>query len=251
MNNIGFDILIDDSLLGIRPQTKLTPIDNKRVLSIINDYEEGAWRYGRFQNFIWDNIKETALSAKEREALAGKESSILEQAAKRLRLSTEKDRGRGSELAEIALYGIMKNHYGALPAVPKIFYKQNNQDNAKGADSVHIVINKEETDFTIWFGEAKFYDKLDSSTFDPIIDSVGDLLKPDKLKKENSIIINVHDFDLLVKNEKLRGEITSHINNLASLDNLKPKLHIPILLLHECPLTQKNKELTEEYKKNN
>ena len=52
----------------------------------------------------------------------------------------------------------MKHHYGALSAVPKIFYKQNVQDNAKGADSVHIVLNN--NDFSIWFGEAKFYPNL-------------------------------------------------------------------------------------------
>ena len=48
----------------------------------------------------------------------------------------------GSELAEILLYGIMHHHYKALPVVPKIFNKQNSNDNAKGADSVHIVLEK-------------------------------------------------------------------------------------------------------------
>ena len=58
----------------------------------------------------------------------------LIEAAKNLRLTDidGDDPGKGSEIAEIALYGIMHHHFGALPVVPKIFYKQNVQDNAKG-----------------------------------------------------------------------------------------------------------------------
>ena len=91
------------------------------------------------------------------------------------------------ELAEILLYGLMKEHYKALPVVPKIFYKQNTKDNAKGADSVHIVI--EDGKYSIWFGEAKFYNSLEEARFDTIIKSVETTLQTDKLKKENSIIV--------------------------------------------------------------
>ena len=40
-------------------------------------------------------------------------------------------------------------------------FKQNNQDNAKGADSVHIVIENE-NNFSLWLGEAKFYTNIES-----------------------------------------------------------------------------------------
>jgi hypothetical protein len=36
-------------------------VDLEHVLSLANDFESGEWRYGRFQNYIWDNIAETAL----------------------------------------------------------------------------------------------------------------------------------------------------------------------------------------------
>ncbi|CAH8239063.1 hypothetical protein VAEKB19_520003 [Vibrio aestuarianus] len=91
-----------------------------------------------------------------------------------------KDISKGSELAEILLYGIMKHHYGALPVVPKIFYKQNAQDNAKGADSVHLVIK--DNDFTVWFGEAKFYNKIEDARLASIVSSVANSLDTKKLK---------------------------------------------------------------------
>ncbi len=119
--------------LLISTDPSLVNIDKKHVLSIFNDFENGSWRHDRFHRFIWNNIKGTALSYKERQACIGEgEASVLIEAAKKLRLTdSENDIGRGSELAEIVLYGIMKNHYNALPVVPKIFYKQNRQDNAK------------------------------------------------------------------------------------------------------------------------
>ncbi|MGY8685369.1 Hachiman antiphage defense system protein HamA [Bradyrhizobium sp. UFLA05-153] len=70
-------------------------------------------------------------------------------------------------------------HY---PVVTKIFYKQNDQDNAKGADSVHIVVNGD--DFTLWFGEAKFYNSIADARLDAVVTSVLNSLSTDKLKKE-------------------------------------------------------------------
>ena len=231
---IKFEILIDDSFANTNRDGTITPVDNKSVLSMINDFEDGKWRFQEFQNFIWDNIAETSLSFKERESLVDKSHSLLTSAAQSLRL-TDKDGdiSKGSELAEIILYGIMKHHYNALPVVPKIFYKQNPQDNAKGADSVHIVIENGGTDFSIWFGEAKFYNSIEDARLGVIIESVENSLLTDKIKKENSIITNVSDINHLIGDEILRNKITTALSPKESLDNLKPKLHIPILLLHE------------------
>ena len=248
MNNLIFEVLIDESFATINTDATLTPINNKAVLSMVNDFEDGKWRYTQFQNFVWDNIVETALSNNEREKLVNQDHSRLVAAAKNLRLTDkENDIGKGSELAEIVLYGIMKHHYGALSAVPKIFYKQNVQDNAKGTDSVHIVLENNK-DFSIWFGEAKFYNSIENARLDSIIESVGNSIQTDKLKKENSIITNVSDIDLVVKKEDVRKKIKELLKNETSIDNLKPKLHIPILLLHECSKTKDSTELTDDYR---
>jgi hypothetical protein len=140
----------------------------------------------------------------------------------------------------------MRHHFGALPVVPKIFYKQNVQDNAKGADSVHIVIDGD--DFTLWFGEAKFYNSISDVRLDAVVTSVINSLSTDKLKKENAIITSVSDLDGLPIPTDLRTKIKAALDNRESIDNLKPKIHIPILLLHECSTTSMAKDLTDEYK---
>lgn len=244
---MDFEILVDDFYLKILSNTKLAPIENKRVLSLVNDFEDELWRYEKFENFIWDNIALTALSAQEREKLIGQSRSTLRESAKNLRLTDKAgDIGQGSELAEIVLYGIMHHHYGALPVVPKIFYKQNTQDNAKGADSVHIVLEGDD-DFSLWFGEAKFYNSIEDARLPAIIESVGNSLKTDKLKKENSIITNTSDIDRLVDNRELADKIKDALSTKNSIDHIKARIHVPILLLHECMITASTKEMDEAY----
>ncbi|MGV4461192.1 HamA C-terminal domain-containing protein [Ornithobacterium rhinotracheale] len=246
-NSIEFDILINDSFLNMCQDNALFPLENKHVLSFINDFEDGSWRYSKFQDFIFNNITETALSQKERDKLVSKPRSKLRAAAENLRLTDKDIMGNGSELAEILLYGIMKDHYNALPVVPKIFYKQNTQDYAKGADSVHIVIEND-NDFSLWFGEAKFYNDIEDKRLNTIIESVSSSLQTNKLKKENSIITNISDIDLLIGNNELCTKIKEALSPKNSIDFLKPKIHVPILLLHECSITKNTNCMSEEYK---
>lgn len=120
-NVMNFQILIDDTFINTCGDV-LSPSNNKSILSLVNDFEDGKWRYKNFHLFIWDNIAETSLSSKERAALIDCSASLISAAAENLRLvDKENDISKGSELAEIMLYGIMKHHYGALPIVPKIF----------------------------------------------------------------------------------------------------------------------------------
>lgn len=248
MHELPFQVIVDKSFIEIFHDTELNPVDKKHVLSIVNDFEDGKWRYDKFQRFIWDNVSESALSFRERNSLAGDPASLLAEASKKLRFTDNaNDISKGSELAEIVLYGIMKHRFNALPVVPKIFYKQNTQDNAKGSDSVHIVVH--ENDFSLWFGEAKFYNSIEDARLGSIIQSVGNSLLTEKLKKENSIITDVSDIDYLIKDQTLNKNIKLALSPRESIDNIKPKLHIPILLLHECLITGKTTQLSDEYVK--
>ena len=241
-----FEILINKYFVDINTNLELPHTDKKNILSLVNDFENGNWRYDKFQNYIWDNIAETALSKSERDALINNPNTILTDSAKKLRISD--DSGKGSELCEILLYGIMKDYYTALSVVPKIFYKQNVNDNAKGADSVHIVIDNNEQDFSLWFGEAKFYQNIDGAINSAINSVDGFLRNDEQIRKENSIITSISDIDKMNLSSQLADKIKSTLSGKNSLDNIKLKINIPILLLHECGITKKANELTEEYK---
>ncbi len=247
MTNFTFDIIIKDTLLNFN--SWITNYKgNENLLSLINDFEDGGWRINKFNEYIWNNISETALSSKERESLLWKDYSRLTNSAKNLRLIDKNDVWEWSEIAEILLYWIMKEYYNWLPVVPKIFYKQNVNDNAKWADSVHIVVNENLDDFSLWLGEAKFFNSIDDDRFYNIINSICSWLQTEKFKKENSIITSSSDLKGLIKNSDLYEKIKSTLDWKTSIDIVKPKLNVPILLLHECDITNSESFLTDEYK---
>ena len=244
---MSFEILIDTSLLELVPECGVAPGENKTVLSMANDFEDGEWRYTRFLNFVWDNVALTCLSQRERQSLVGHAHTELVEAARRLRLTcSPTDPTEGSELAEVVLYGIMQDHFGALPVVPKIFYKQNRQDNAKGSDSVHIVISGD--DFSLWLGEAKFYNSIEDARLPSIVASVAEMLTSEKLRKETSIVTSLSDLDDLGIQEDLALRIKIALDTRNSIDDLKPRLNVPILLLHGCDITQGTSMFTTEYR---
>ncbi len=245
--SVPFEIVFDDvDVKSLSDNPELKPYNNKRVLGLTNDFEDGSWRYDHFQDYIWDNLHETALSLREKQALYGKPRSILKSAAKNLKIVLNEKMEKGGEIAEILLYGVMKDYYGALPVVPKIFYKQNPQDPAKGADSVHIVIESD-TKFSLWHGEAKFYNSIEDVRLPEILDSVHDICESKNIKKENAIVTSVSDIDLMDIPEPLKKSIREMLQPGISVDLVKPILHIPILLLYECPLTKIQKVRSDDY----
>lgn len=234
-NNVTFEIcldsVVDDSC-------------SRFLLSLINDYEEGEWKFDKFNNYIMNTLAETALSKKEREALREEPYSLIKQSIANL---NQKE----GEVGEIFLYGIMKKYYNALPIVPKIFYKQNINDNAKGADSVHLTIENQECH--LWLGESKFYTDI-TDAISKAIKSIKDLLVKDKLNKEKSIITNVNDLELYMEDKKdeISEENMNKIKKIlrqdTSIDELKNILHIPISIIYQCEITKQYNELSEEYK---
>lgn len=255
-----FDILIDDSFVNFNPNSvEITPDTNDFLVSLVNGFEEGHWMKKNFQNFIYNNIAETALKSEERIKIVNDSYSCLVESAKHLRLidkdgideeAKKKDKGRGSEIAEIVLYGIMKHHFNAIPAIPKIYYKQNDKMNAFGDDSVHIVLTKDD-DFQIWLGEAKFYNDLDDKRFGDPLDSIAQMLDPSIIRKEIGILTGLNELDVVLKdNPQILESVKNILKNFTSIDDIKERLHVPILLLHECNITNGTTRLNEEYRNN-
>jgi len=52
MSKIVFEVLIDTGFSDICTNPDLAPIDNKSVLSFLNDFEEGKWRNERFLEYV-------------------------------------------------------------------------------------------------------------------------------------------------------------------------------------------------------
>lgn len=241
-----FDILVDDCFVNFNPdRAKITPDTNDFLLSIVNGFEDGNWMKKNFQQFIFNNIAQTALTTEERRKCVDSSYTALTESARHLRLID--DKGKGSEIAEIVLYGIMKHHYGAISATPKIFYKQNDNDNAKGADAVHIVLTKD-GDFQLWLGEAKFYNSIDDTRFADPLSSVAQMLATPIIRKEVGVMTSLRELDEQIENPELVKKIKNILENGESVDCVKSRIHVPILLLHECSITASCRKMDDSYK---
>jgi hypothetical protein len=85
---------------------------------------------------------------------SGNMTALVKQAAKRV-YETNKFKRRG-EFGEILLHAAIRQVFGSLPAISKIYYKSARNDTVKGFDAVHVVGPPEEME--VWLGEAKFYE---------------------------------------------------------------------------------------------
>ena len=79
------------------------------------------------------------------------------------------------------------------------------------------------------------------------VKSVFDTISTDKIKKENSIITSISDLQYVIPDPDTRKFVQTILRRETSVDEIRKRLHVPILLLHECDKTQKATELSETY----
>ena len=79
------------------------------------------------------------------------------------------------------------------------------------------------------------------------VKSVFDTISTDKIKKENSIITSNSDLQYVIPDPDTRKFVQTILRRETSVDEIRKRLHVPILLLHECDKTQKATELSETY----
>ena len=120
-------------------------------------------------------------------------------------------------------------------------------DNAKGADAVHIVLT-EDRDFQLWLGEAKFYNSIEDGRFAEPLNSVEQMLKTPILRKEIGVMTSLHELDHQIRDIELVERIKKALQGDVSIDDIKPHIHVPILLLHECNITAGTKRLDDTYR---
>lgn len=81
--SIPFNVIETCPFKVISLDSELEPVDKKFCLWMVNDFEDGKWNIEFFHDYIWDNIAQTALNQKEREALGKSSFYITEKGCKK------------------------------------------------------------------------------------------------------------------------------------------------------------------------
>lgn len=221
-------------------------VGNERQVGLLGPLDGEQWSNDLFEEFIFENLKYAASTPEEWASVISPEVKIRK-IARRIRICEGKS--KASELAEICLYGIMREHYHALPAVAKIYYKQNVNDTVKGADSVHVVLESDGK-FSLWYGEAKFYQKITDAKIQIIVGSVKDMLDSNKMTKENELVLGVPALRSLIEDDIIYRRIESMLSHEGLSDELCSILHVPILLLYQDAQVLEQEPITKDAREN-
>lgn len=243
-----FKVVIEDDWIVENRNEQTEFPSNHHTLGICNDYEDRDWRIKKFMDFLCNCLSDAALTRQRENELVAQSAhySILIESFQNLKKCLEvRSAGDGGEIAEILLYGIMRKYYGAIAAVPKIFYKQNQNVPVHGADSVHILTDESKGKFSLWYGEAKFYQDFNSA-LPKLLESVKNSLDRRAIRKENKILLALKDLDYAVANVELRNKIITFLDENTSLDEIKCILHIPMLLLCESSIVSAYEKFSDE-----
>lgn len=208
--------------------------------SIHCDYQQGEWFYDQLIKWLKNHIPRYALSPKELEDIRPEDMfNKVEKAAKMIYGRKAKTGTRG-EIGELILHGIVVELYNTSPVISKIFRKSARSDTVKGFDCVHAVLEDGAIE-SLWLGEAKFYKNI-SKAITSAVKSIKEMQDSLKLRDEFMLISN----DLDPKTEA-GSEVAKLISDTNSLDNITPKICIPVLLTYESPIVGKHTSTTQDF----
>lgn len=201
-------------------------------------YEAENWRATQFVKHLMEWLPEFSLTYSEIESIhSGNVVALMREAAKKL-YDTEKFESRG-EFGELILHAAIREVFGSLPAVSKIYYKSSRNNTVKGFDAVHVV--ESNGGIELWLGEAKFYKELSKATYD-VVAELSDHTDRDYLRDEF----------LLIKGKidpawPHAAELASLISRNTSLDEVFKRVRIPVLLTYDSSCIASHKECSSEY----
>lgn len=203
-------------------------------------YEQKRWRAEEMvKDFFRRHLNSFALSYTEWVSIDGDSAAEALARSARMVYDTDKYERRG-EFGELFLHGILRDFYGAEPAVSKIYYEDGPNETAKGFDSIHVAVNPE-GDLDLWLGEAKLYQSM-SGAITEIIKSLNDHISNDFLRREFLAVTNKID-----ENWPYASRLSELLDENTSLDLIIDRIVMPVLLTYQSETVQKHERVTSEY----
>lgn len=201
-------------------------------------YESGSWRVQDFASHIMEWLPEFCLTHTEIEGIhSGNMISLIRSAAKKV-YKSGKFENRG-EFGEIFLHAAIRQVFGSLPAISKIFYKTTSNDTVKGFDAVHVVSAPDGLE--LWLGEAKFYSDIKRAIKD-VVDELKIHTQIDYLRDEFLMITGKID-PQWPHSQALKKMISPN----TSLDDVFKRACIPVLLTYNSPCIENHSECSLKY----
>lgn len=201
-------------------------------------FETGRWRAQELASHMMEWLPEFALDYTERKTIqASNATRALREAARRV-YQTDKFKNRG-EFGELLLHIAMRQVFGTLPAISKIYYKDSDNETVKGFDAVHVVASEQALE--LWLGEVKFYKDISRAITD-VVAELEKHTKDDYLRREFAAIVNKID-----PTWPHADRLTKLIDTNTSLDDVFDVLCVPVLLTYDSEAVNANDRINDTY----
>jgi hypothetical protein len=226
------------------PAAFLSPIihdlsANPPIDALCAGYESGEWRGKALAEHVMEWLPEFSLSAEELRTFTPGTAVRLIKKAARLVYQTPKYGKRG-EFGEIFLHIALRQIYGSIPAISKIFWKDAVNSTVKGFDAVHVIANN--ASLELWLGEVKFYEDGSRAISDVATELVAHT-KTDYLRNEFMLITNKLD-PASPHFEKLSRLLDQN----TSLDTVFDAACIPIFITYESDAVRGSTKSDDAYR---
>lgn len=208
------------------------------VTGLCVGYEGGRWRSKELASHIMEWLPEFALDHTEQQNInAGSAARALRNAAQRV-YQTDKFKKRG-EFGELLLHIAVRQVFGTIPAISKIYYKDSVNSTVKGFDCVHIIDAPKSLE--LWLGEVKFYEDAARAIAD-VVKELEAHTQHDYLRREFAAIITKID-PAWPHADRLRKLLDVN----TTLDTVFDALCIPVLLTYNSDVVNAHQKATDDY----
>ena len=202
-------------------------------------FEAGEWRYDQLAEHIIEWLPEFALNDREYEALSGSNArQKLREAAQTI--YTSPIYSRRGEVGEILLHALIRQEFGSIPAISKIYFKDSPNDTVKGFDAVHVV--EADDGLELWLGEVKLYKNISKAIRD-VVDELSKHTMIPYMRSEFAAILHKLDH-----NHPHRESLHSLIGSNLTMDEVFTRLCIPVLLAYDSSTVATHRRTDNIYK---
>ena len=208
------------------------------LTAVCAGYELKKWRCEQLASHMIQWLPDFALSDEDLKAL-GSHNAVQEIArAAELVYATARSGKRG-EPGELLLHIILRQVFGSIPAIRKIYFKDSRNDTVKGFDAVHVVLIGRELE--LWLGEAKFYGDI-KRAISAVVDELRGHTERDYLRAEFLLINNKIESEW-PHARQLRGLLDRNV----SLDKVFVRTCIPVLLTYDSKAINSHNSVSSEF----
>lgn len=187
-------------------------------------FEAEEWRAKQLAAHMMEWLPDFALSFSERQSISSESAVALVQKAASIIYSTDKFSRRG-EFGELLLHVLLRQVFGTIPAINKIYYKDSKNNTVKGFDAVHVVATDKALE--LWLGEVKFYSNINKAISD-VVSELKDHTEEKYLRSEFLLLSNK-----IEPSWPHSGRLSHLLHRNTSLDEVFDAACVPVLLTYD------------------